>query len=49
MSNRKKPIVIELNMMKIAKVNLWLTLILSILFIIANSLIHHRFSATFSF
>lgn len=49
MSNTNVPIIIELNMIKIAKVNLWLTLILTILFIIVNSLIHQRFSASFSF
>ncbi|SOC08143.1 putative zincin peptidase [Ureibacillus xyleni] len=49
MSDIKQPIVIELNMIKIAKLNLWLTILLSILFVIVNSLIYHRFSASFSF
>ncbi len=36
-------------MKKIAKYNLWLTLALSILFFIINSLMHQRDSASFSF
>ncbi|KGR79869.1 hypothetical protein CD29_04910 [Ureibacillus manganicus DSM 26584] len=43
------PRIIELDMKKIAKANLWATLWLTILFIIINSLIHQRFSMSISF
>ncbi|HWK22194.1 MAG TPA: DUF3267 domain-containing protein [Ureibacillus sp.] len=43
-----KPTIIQLDMKKIAKMNIWLTAILSILFIIANNLIRHSFSFSFS-
>lgn len=48
MNEHVQPTIIELNMQKIAKVNLWLTVILLVVFIISNSIIHQRFSATFS-
>lgn len=44
-----EPKVVELDMKKIAKDNLLLTILLCILFVIANGLIHQRFSASFSF
>lgn len=49
MYENNKPIIIELNMHKIAKVNVWLTVILLALFIVTNSVIHQRFPALFSF
>ncbi|QBK24834.1 DUF3267 domain-containing protein [Ureibacillus thermophilus] len=39
----KEPRIIELNLMRIAKVNFWLTILLSILFLAANSMIHGQF------
>lgn len=44
-----EPTIIELNMRKIAKMNLWLTFVLCFLFIFINSIIHQRFTASFSF
>lgn len=43
------PQIIEIDMKKMAKANLWATLWLTILFIIMNSLIHQRFSLSISF
>lgn len=48
MLNQTKPIIIELDMNRIAKANLWLTFILLVVCIISNSIIHQRFSASFS-
>ena len=48
MLNNNQPIVIELNMKKIAFANLWLTIILLIIFVALNSFIHQRFSVSFS-
>ncbi|KGR91861.1 hypothetical protein CD30_02830 [Ureibacillus massiliensis 4400831 = CIP 108448 = CCUG 49529] len=49
MENHTNPIIIELNMKQIAKVNLWATLLLSVLFIIANGLIHQHLTITITF
>ena len=45
MHEKTQPTIIELNMQKIAKANLWLTMILLVVFIVSNSIIHQRFSA----
>jgi len=44
-----KPQIIELDMRRMAKANLWATLLLTILFIILNSIIHQRFSLSITF
>lgn len=44
-----KPIVIEIDMRKIAKANLWATLLLTIAFILLNSLLHQRISVSITF
>ena len=44
----KQPIIIELNMQKIARDNIILTIVLIILVILLNALIHQRFAADFS-
>lgn len=49
MHEQIQPTIIELNMQKIAKVNLWLTIILFVVFIVSNTVLHQRFSASFSF
>ncbi|MEO4055358.1 DUF3267 domain-containing protein [Solibacillus sp. CAU 1738] len=46
---QNEPHIIELNMQKIAKANIWLTIILMIIFFILNSLIHQHFTIRFSF
>ena len=46
--NTNEPVIIALNMKKIARDNIIFTIILLILFISMNALIHHRFSAEFS-
>lgn len=48
MSYNNQPIVIELDMKKIAFANLWLTIILLFVFVFLNSFIHQRFSLSFS-
>ncbi|RUL49452.1 MULTISPECIES: DUF3267 domain-containing protein [Lysinibacillus] len=49
MTDGRKPIIVELDMRRIAKSNLWLTLILCIVFVFFNSLLHQRYSVSFSF
>lgn len=49
MNELSNPHIIELDMKKMAKANLWATLWLTILFIIINSLIHQRFSLSITF
>lgn len=44
----KKPVVIELNMKKIARDNLILTIILIVLLVGLNALIHQRFTGEFT-
>ena len=44
----KQPIIIELNMKKITRDSIILTVILLLLFIIINAFIHQRFSVNFS-
>jgi len=46
---QSNPTVIELDMRKMAKANLWSTIILTVLFIAINSLIHQRFSLSITF
>ncbi|MCM3387571.1 DUF3267 domain-containing protein [Ureibacillus chungkukjangi] len=48
MSIDVKPNIIKLDMKKIAKMNIWFTFGLSVLFLIANSLIHQQFSVSIS-
>ncbi len=48
MQGRINPVVVDLNLRKIATVNLWATILLSILFFIFNSLIHNSFSISIS-
>lgn len=48
MLENTQPTIIELQMKKIATYNLWLTLGLSILFFIINSILHQRYSVSFS-
>lgn len=45
----RKPTVIELDLMKIAKVNFWMTVGLAILFLLLNSVIHQRFNFEITF
>ncbi|WP_342470765.1 DUF3267 domain-containing protein [Ureibacillus sp. FSL K6-3587] len=45
----KEPTIIELDIMKIAKVNFWLTASLSILFLALNSIAHHQFRFEITF
>ncbi|MFP3916566.1 DUF3267 domain-containing protein [Lysinibacillus telephonicus] len=49
MFENTQPIIIELEMKKVAKYNIWFTLVLSIVFFIMNSIIHQRYSVSFSF
>lgn len=44
-----EPFIIELDMKKIIKANIWLTFILMLLFFFINSLIHQQISIRFSF
>lgn len=47
--NNLQPTVIELNLGKVAKVNLWLTIVLIVFFVLINSIVHQRFPGSFSF
>ena len=46
--NTKQPIIIELNMQKMARDNIIWTIVLIIFTVLLNSLIHQRFTANFS-
>lgn len=43
MLEEKDPLIIELDMKKIAKLNFWMTLLLGILFLAFNTIIHRQF------
>lgn len=45
----QEPKIIQLNMKKISKMNIWLTLCLSGVFLVANGFIHHQFLFSISF
>lgn len=49
MLDGKEPEIIELDLRKIAKVNFWLTILLSILFLAFNSIIHGQFRFEITF
>ena len=48
MTQNLKPKIIKLDMKKIARMNIWLTLGLSIGFLVANGLIHQQFTVSIS-
>ena len=47
--NNKQPIIIELNMKKITRTNIILTIVLVIIVMVLNATIHQRLSADFNF